>query len=45
MTDQSTKSNINRRDFLRWVGVGFGSGGPDPLAKTRDRERQGGSDS
>ncbi|MEE9569489.1 MAG: molybdopterin-dependent oxidoreductase, partial [Candidatus Binatia bacterium] len=26
MTDQSTKSNINRRDFLRWVGVGAGTG-------------------
>ena len=26
MTDPSTKFNINRRDFLRWVGVGAGTG-------------------
>ncbi len=26
MTDESTKFNINRRDFLRWVGVGAGTG-------------------
>jgi nitrate reductase alpha subunit len=26
MTDQFTKFNINRRDFLRWVGVGAGTG-------------------
>jgi nitrate reductase / nitrite oxidoreductase, alpha subunit len=26
MTDQATPSNINRRDFLRWVGVSAGSG-------------------
>ncbi len=26
MTDPSTKNNINRRDFLRWVGVGAGTG-------------------
>ena len=26
MTDQAKPSNINRRDFLRWVGVSAGSG-------------------
>ncbi|MEE8349805.1 MAG: molybdopterin-dependent oxidoreductase, partial [Acidobacteriota bacterium] len=26
MTDQGPKSDINRRDFLRWMGVGAGTG-------------------